>query len=139
MPTPITIYSVSRTVADGDGGQLLEIQGDFIGEFSKEYQIHIGPNGNYTDPACYSGKPGNPQILYPLNDSKLRGYTPPMLAGGPYSIYVRRVDMVRDIVLPSAIIVLPPMHYSGVFSLRSIFPIYYFMGPRNLENVERIP
>jgi hypothetical protein len=133
MPTPITIYSISRDTADADGGQLLEIQGDFAGEFGKEYQIHVGPIGSYTDPACYSGQPGHPRVLYPLNERKLRGYLPPLPVGGPYDLFVRRVDMTRTVLVASVITVMPAMHYSGVFGLRIVLPTYYRTGPRSME------
>jgi len=139
MPAPITIYSVSRTTADGDGGQLLEIQGDFADEFGKEYQIHIGPVGDYTDPACYSGQIGYPRVVFPLNARKLRGYLPPMVAGGPYKIFVRRVDMTRTALILNAITVMPKMHYSGVFGLRGVLPQHYLTGPRNMELLEQLP
>jgi len=139
MPTPITIYSISRSTADADGGQRLEIVGDFVDEFGVTYQIHVGPAGDYTDPACYSGKPGFKQIIVPLNSTKLRGYLPPMTPGGPYNVFVRRVDMTRTALIAAAITVMPKMYYSGVFGLRAILPPYYRTGPRNMENLEAIP
>jgi len=136
MPSPITIYSIARSVADGDGGQILDVLADFANEFGKAYRIHIGPNGDATDPACYSGHPGYPQTLFVLNTSKLRGYLPPMPAGGPYHIFVRRLDMSRTALITSAIQVMPKMYYSGVFGLRGILPTQYRTGPRNLELLE---
>jgi hypothetical protein len=131
--TTIAITSVSRTVCDSAGGQLLEIVGDFLNEFGKEYQIHIGSNGDYTDLACFSGIPGRPRILYPTSNTKLRGYIPPLIVGGPYHIYVRRVDMTRDVLISSALTASKPMFFSSVFALRTLLPLYYATGPRNIE------
>ena len=138
MPLPITIYSISRSTADAEGGQILDIRGDFVGEFGKEYQIHVGPAGDYTDPACYSGQSGHPRVLYPLNDTKLRGYLPPMPAGGPYSIFIRRVDMTRTVLVAAVMTVMPAMHYTGVFGLRGSLPPNYHTGPRNMEALEPV-
>ena len=134
MTTPITIDSLSRIDADGAGGQLLDVVGDFAGEFGKAYQIHIGPAGDYTDTACFSGIIGSPRILYPMNDVRLRGYLPP-LTEGVYNVYVRRVDMTRATLLSGVMSVRPPMFYTSVFDLRMSLPPYYKTGPRNIEMV----
>ena len=138
MPATITIVGISRVTADSDGGQFFEVLGDFAGEFGKEYQIHVGLAGDYTDPACYSGQPGMPRILTPINDKKLRGYLPPLPAGGPYNVYVRRVDMTRTALIPTAITVMPKMYYTGVFSVRGVLPPIYHTGPRNMDLLEPV-
>jgi len=135
---PITITSISLDTIDADGGTQLTIVGDFSGEFGKAYQMHIGLNGNYTDTPCQSGIPGQGITLYPLSATKLRCYTPKLDPGGPYAVYIRRVDNTRTQLMPAAMTVLKQMYYSSVFSLRGLAPPIFLVGPRNMDLLEPV-
>ena len=138
MPDPITIYQISRDHADANGGQQLLIDGVFAVDFGKAMSVHVGPAGDYTDPLCVAGVAGQATTVYPLSARKLRCYLPPLTPGGPYKLYVRRVDMTRAIVIPDAITVLPAMYYSGVFDIRTVLPPFYRTGPRNMDLLEAL-
>lgn len=138
MPDPITITALSRYMADANGGQMLVIEGDFIPDFGKGLHVHVGPAGDATDPKCLSGIAGQGTVLYPANATKLRCFLPVMPAGGPYNVFVRRVDMTRTTLLLAAMTVLPKMYHSAVFDLRTVLPPYYKTGPRNMDLLEAL-
>jgi len=138
MPDPITLYTLSRDHADADGGQVLIIQGAFALDIGKAMYVHIGPAGDYTDPLCVSGIAGQGQLLYPMSARKLRCFFPMLTLGGPYNVFVRRVDMTRTGLMAAAITVLPQMYYSSVFDMRTVLPPFYRTGPRNMDLLEAL-
>jgi len=138
MPDPIYISGISRDHADADGGQMLVIEGNFAVDISKAMNVHIGLAGDSTDPKCVSGVAGHGTTLYPINAKKLRCFFPMLEPGGPYDVYVRRVDMTRTALLAAVITVLPRMYYSSVFDLRTVLPPFYRTGPRSMDLLEAL-
>jgi len=139
MPDPITIYSLSDSVVDNAGGRLLRVYGDFSGQSGLAYNIHVGPLGTVADPKVQSGKAGFTTDLYIWNTGELRGYLPRLNAGTSVALLVRRKDGVREQLIPNALQVVPQSYYGSVFDIRGILPVYYWVGPRNLENLEPTP
>lgn len=138
MPDPITITALSDDAVDNAGGRLLRIFGDFIGQSGYPYNVHIGPLGTTSDPKAFSGKVASRHTLYIWNDGELRCYLPRLDAGTLVSVLVRRVDGVREQLIPNILQVLPQQYYNSVFDIRSILPPNYLVGPRNLENLEAV-
>lgn len=138
MPDPITLYTLSRDHVDADGGQMLIIQGEFGPDTGKALNVHVGLAGDYTDPQCVSGVAGQGTTIYPATSKKLRCFFPMLESGGPYNVYVRRVDMTRAGLMAAVITVLPKMYYSAVFDLRTVLPPFYKTGPRNMDLLEAL-
>lgn len=138
MPDPITILTLSRDHADADGGQMLMIEGDFTADIGQAMRVHVGPAGDATDPACVSGIAGQGLTVYPVSSKKLRCFFPMLTPGGPYNVFVRRMDMTRTGLVVAAITVLPQMYYSSVFDMRTVLPPFYRTGPRNMDLLEAL-
>jgi hypothetical protein len=119
-----------ETVAE-DGGRLIEITGSF--ELQNRYKVHVGPNSSSADPACHSGKPGQGTIVYPLSAGLLRCYTPVVVPGGTYTITVVNQDTAEEHQLATALTVVPRHFWTGVYSLRRMFPAWLRTGPRKID------
>jgi hypothetical protein len=135
MPDSITIDTITPTDVDASGGMLLRILGDFVGQVGAEYAIHVGATGTTADPKCHSGLAGQSTRLVPLSAGELRGYLPSLTPGATLSVLVRRADGTREQLEASVLTVTPRGYYGSVFDLRTVLPTYYFVGPRNLENL----
>lgn len=125
-----------------EGGTRVSISGDFEGKVGTGFRVHVGPNGDDTDPLCYSGVPGQGTVIYPVSSSEMRCYLPVLepTDGSPHSVYVEQVtDELENATLVDVLTVLPAQFYSRVFELRSVFPPFYRMGPRNMTTLEPLP
>lgn len=138
----VLLTSISPEKVLADGGAKFSVFGDFTGMLGTGYRVHIGPNGDSTDPACYSGVVGQGTTIYPVSVQELRCYLPVLepTDGSPYDVFVVQVlDALENGVLAGALEVLPAQYYSRVFNLRSVFPPFYRMGPRNMSLLEPLP
>lgn len=138
----ISLVRINPDAVLGEGGVRLVIDGDFSGKLGVAYRVYVGPNGDDTDEPCFSGKVGQGTIIYPLTKTEMRCYLPVLAAtdGSPYDVYVENVETpAENDVLAGALTVLPKQYRTKVFGLRSVFPRFYFMGPRNMDALERLP
>jgi hypothetical protein len=117
---------------------MLLITGDFAADIGQAMNVHVGLAGDFTDPQCVSGIAGQARTLYPITAQKLRCFFPMLTPGGPYNVFVRRVDMTRTGLVAAAITVLPRMYYSSVFDIRTVLPPSYRTGPRNMDLLEAL-
>ena len=136
---PITITSVSLDHADADGGQVLFIDGDFSSDVGKALRVYVGPAGSLSDTLCLSGVAGQGVRIYPIGPGRVRCFLPMLTPGGPYNVFVVREDSTRAGLVLSAITVLPRMYYSGVFDIRTVLPLNYATGARNIDVLEALP
>ncbi|OGO08151.1 MAG: hypothetical protein A2Y61_00260 [Chloroflexi bacterium RBG_13_60_13] len=113
-----------------DGGREIRIEGSF--ELENRYEIHIGAGGSPADPACHSGKVGQGTIIYPLTGGILRGYTPMITPGGPYTITVVNQDTAEEHQLVGELTVTERQFWTSVYDLRRILPRFYRTGPRSI-------
>lgn len=138
-------FTLEETVPEkvlSDGGGKISVFGDFTDMLGIPFRIHIGPNGDDDDPACYSGVVGQGTVVYPVSEREIRAYLPVLepTDGSPYNVYVVNVlDPLDDAVLADYLGVLPAQYYSRVFELRRVFPPFYRMGPRNMTLLEPLP
>lgn len=138
----ITLTRIDPTAVLADGGAKLIITGDFSGKLGVPFRVYVGPNGNNTDTPCYSGIRQQGTIIYPLLEDEMWCYVPVLEVtnGSPHDVYVENVDTpAENDVLSGALEVLPAQFYTKVFGLRSVFPRFYRMGPRNMDALERLP
>ena len=137
----LTINSISPQKVAADGGARVEVEGDFENLFDVPFRVHVGPTGDDSDPACYSGIVGQGTVVYPVSATKLVCYLPVLepTLGTPYHVFVIRTDTLDDGELLDSLEVLPRQYFSRVFELRSVFPRFYRMGPRNMESLEKLP
>lgn len=138
----LTITSISPTKVLGSGGVKFSVFGDFSELLGFGFRVYVGPNGDNSDAPCYSGIPGQGNIIYPVSVEELRGYLPMLEPTDPtdYNVYVELVsDTLENDLLTEVLEVLPAQFYSRVFELRSVFPPFYRMGPRNMSALEPLP
>ena len=131
----ITPTSITPTQLVESGVVGLTIVGDFSAHLGQLFRVYIGPSGDDTDELCLSGKSGRPHEVYPLNATKLKCFAPLLVAGGPYSVYLKRVDAVDNGVLVDVISVVKDPYYTKVFDYRSPFPPHYKVGPRAMNKL----
>lgn len=130
----ITLTSVSPTSVGSAGAQRIDIVGDFTALFGVDLRVHVGPLGSSADPVCYSGRAGQGTTVRPSSTSLLRCYLPPLdPTGGPYDVYVQRVDGADSGTLATAITVLPRQYQSTIFALKRLMPPIYWAGIRRPE------
>ena len=134
---PFTLTGVDRTSAKEDGGQLIRIIGVF--EVGQPYEVHIGPNGDATDPIAVSGIPDSSTTIFPiLAGTELQVFSPLLPPGGPYDVFVKRTDLAEDEILLTQITVTARDFQTAVFGLRSVLPPHYATGPRNMEGLKPV-
>jgi len=138
MSITIILDSNDPEEAGAGGGTLLKVYGEFANYLGTPLRVHVGELGSRYDPECYSGKPGQGNDIYPSSATMLKCYLPELPVGGPYSVFVRTPDNSAQGILTS-ITILPAQHYTKVFELRSVFPRFYRMGPRNMDALEPLP
>lgn len=129
-----SLTAVSPATLMENGGYLFQVQGTF--EPGHRYSLHIGPLGSASDPACYSGVPGQGNTIYPWTTGILRAYSP-MLdpTGGPYKVYVVDIDTSENHTLVAVMTVVYRDFRSSVFTLRKVLPLHWRTGPRDIELV----
>lgn len=131
---PVTLSSVDQDVVPRDGGYELTIRGTFTLGL---HRVHVGPNGDSTDPMCLSGKPEQVNDIYPLSTSLIRCYTP-LLDVGAADVYVEEVSTSDDDVLSAPLTVIEPVWRSSSFDIRKVLPPNYKLGPRTMEQLHRV-
>lgn len=138
----LALTSISPEAVTAEGGVLLTLTGDFSGFLGTALRVHVGPNGNDTDPECYSGVVGQGNDIYPGSVTVMRCYLPTLdpTTGTPYKVFIERSDGGADnALLAAALTVRSSQYFSKVFELRSVFPRFYRMGPRNMDALEPLP
>lgn len=129
--TAASIVSNITTVSS-IGGTKIELLGVPAGR----YRIHLGPNGDETDPLCFVGGGfGNVVTSDGVNPVEL--WTPQLPVGGPYAFYAVRVSgsEARTLLSEEQMTVVPYEYATGSFNLRRHFlPIrWLWTGPLKIE------
>lgn len=132
-------YVLPVTVMN-DGGAELTIQAFAI--TAGTYIVHLGPNGDVSDPIAYNGRPGSGGTEVIFEDigggySQATFWTPPLPTGGPYNGFLEGVG-IGNAVLAPFLTVIPHYFRSGIFSYRRLLPNHWKRGPTNSER-ERFP
>lgn len=126
------ISDVSPLVLAYDGGYELILTGLF--DLNRALRVFLGPAGDSSDPPCYPATPGKGKDVYAISASKIRVFSPvmdPLVTDHILSLY--DPDNVA-ITFASPLQVRPPFFYTQVFALRSMLPVDYATGPRNLAS-----
>jgi hypothetical protein len=132
----LSLASVEPEIVFADGGYPIEVTGTFPS--GQDMRVHIGPNGDSTDPVAHSGKPGAGSNIRPFRAGRIRVYTPMLEPGGPYHILVVAPKAPESDVLASVLTAVKPDFKTGVFALRSVMPPTYQTGPRNMDALEPV-
>jgi len=130
----LTSIDIDKTIARG--GTRIEVTGVFTEDLGRAMYFYVGPNGNDTDTRCLSGIAGNSFEIFPLNETTLVLYLPPLAVGGPYHIFGERVDGTSDDLLSGVITIVESYYNSFIFTMRSVLPPFYKTGPRNMSMLE---
>ena len=91
------------------------------------YRVHLGPNGDATDPVCYPGVPGAGEIADVVDGRFINVWSPPLQIGGPYLFFFEseNLDGTGDPSDDPMIEVIPHLYRSRMLSIRRLFPWNY--------------
>ena len=139
-------FSISSVAPDkilSDGGHQLVITGVFEKGFL--YRVHLGDLGTTGDPACYSGKPGQANLVYPTSSDggttfdTLTVYSPKVTPNAtPYDITVINYTTLEVHVLSGVVTALKNQFFTSVYAVRHLPPPHYKTGPRNIDLEEPV-
>lgn len=129
---PVSLIDVNVSEVPTNGGYLIEVRGVF--ERGRTVHMHVGPNGDATDPACRSGTSGAGINLLPVNEGLLIGYTP-VVPVGLASVYVVQTATADDDVLVDVLTVVEPVYVNSVHDIRRVLPLEFLVGPRGMQEL----
>lgn len=132
-----TLTNIIPNVIFNSGGHELVINGVFNGGC---FQVYIGDKKDTSDLLCYSGKPGQGTLIYPIANTKLKVYSPRIISSGncPFSIYVVNTVNGQARILSNVLTVVETQFYTSVYALRKVYPPHYKTGSRNISLEKRI-
>lgn len=127
-----SVDSVNATEIPNDGGYELWLTcTDLV--LNANYRVHLGSNGDATDPACQSGVAGRGTLLLPHTTTLLRCFTPKITESGPLTIYGINIDNSDNDTLVDGITdVLPRDFKTSTYALRKILPPHYATGNKTI-------
>jgi hypothetical protein len=149
QPTSVSVESVAPNVLPTIGGTRLLIKGTFISE--QKLRVFISKSVKRT--LCYSGVPGDGEVVTSTDGKHLRVIAPALVAGTGYDLELEREETVLNTdgtpvlnslgepekrwvffaSLTGAISVVAANYGSGVFSSRNLFPGWAATGPRTVS------
>lgn len=133
----ITVTAVTPAEIFENGGQKLTVTGTGF-DVTHQYKIYIGNTGSIRDQECYSGIPGQGNIVYPLNATTIEAYAPLLAVAADQFLLVRDLTVPEVCVLADAITVCYQEFHSLVFQSRKMLPIFYKTGSRDIDQVPPI-
>jgi hypothetical protein len=129
-----TVTSVSPGEVPFDGGYSLDIFGTFT--VGNQLQAYVGVYGDPTkDYLCYSGIPGQGNIIYAKDSRVIRAWSPMLYSGGPFQVTVVDIDAVEQDALPSALYMRVASYRLMQLGLRAVLPPYYDTGHRRMDQI----
>ena len=123
----LVIESLVPDVVQDDGGYEIVMSGDFkdsvasVDVIDNDGTVHI----------CYSGKSGQGYSPRPMSPTVLRAVTPPLPAGGPYTLRVAQGASVVSI--PMALTSVVRIRHAKVYEFRKRFPPWWDTGLRRMD------
>jgi len=127
------VTAIDPAIFPEDGGHEIRVSGSF--EDGHRYQVYIGELGSTSDLACYSGKPGQGNVIYPWTTGILRCYSPVLAPDRTVSVTVQDLDTAEEHTLVDAGTTVFRHYKSLVFTLRKVLPIFYKTGPRDISQI----
>lgn len=133
-----TLVSVAPNSIFSDGGRMLVVTGIF--EKGHRYKVYLGDTGTVIDPECYSGIPGQGNLVFPRPSllggiyDTLVAYSPKVVANPiPYSITVLDYDTLEAQFLGSVVTTIKPQFFTSVYATRRLYPPDLFVGPKDVS------
>jgi len=133
-----SISSVSPGQILADGGHAIVVTGSF--EAGHQYRGHMCDLGTTDDPACYSGKPGDGNIVSPTPSEvggsldTLTVYSPRVTPdSSAYDIVVIDVDTYEVHLLSGVIEAVKKQFFSTVYSMKRLYAPKFYVGPRTID------
>lgn len=127
-PGDIAVDSVSPSIVEDNGGQVITINGAFM---DADVFVFVG------DIACYSGIAGRGLRCKPKADGTCTFIAPPLSVGVTYSLLVQQEG--EDLDLFDAIDVENRQWRTRTFSLKSAAMPLLAVGPRSVEEIDPLP
>jgi hypothetical protein len=131
----VAITSIDRTSVPTDGGYELRIFGTF--EPGTSHRVFIGPKGDTTDPIAHGGQ-GQGDLVFPLNTTEMRVFTPLLPLDGPHDVLVVQTSTSLSSELRGVLEAVHPDFKSIVFDMRKVMPPFYRTGPRSMEQLPQV-
>lgn len=97
------------------------------------YNVYVGPAGNNTDPACWSGISGSPNVIA-AKSGVLKPYTPALPLGGPYDFTIIPVGGGATTQTGPLLVVVRRWFRSIVHAVRRRWAPWVHNGPRHPRN-----
>lgn len=133
-----TLISVTPDTIFSDGGRMLTVMGIF--EKGHRYKAYLGDTGTVIDPECYSGIPGQGNLVYPKTSilggiyDKLVVYSPKVKYNmTSYSLTVLDYDTLEAQFLDSVVTTVKNQFWTSVYTTRRLYPPDLFVGPKDIS------
>lgn len=131
LALPITISPAVITVEGGTKLTLVGVVGTF--NLTDTYNVHIGPNGDSTDPACYAGATLGESIK-PTSDTQIECGTPILEDGTLPKVFIVNENNGADfVVVDLALTVIERSYSTRLFSIRRLFAPNRSVGAREMS------
>ncbi len=133
MVLDLAAIPLSPTLVRNTGGTKLTVTGNAAAfDLSKTYRVHIGPNGDATDTACYAGA-GKGDIVTPLNATTLECFLPELAVGTILDVFVDEIGTAETGLVADALTIIEAMQSSSFFSMRRLFAPNRKVGNRTFD------
>lgn len=121
--------SVVPTEVENTGGYRLELA---ISVDDGLYNIHLGPNGDATDPLCFSGIPGQGYECQ-VRDNAVTVFSPALPVGGPYEFTLVNLETAAVTVTTGLVDVRYRLFRSSIYDLRRRFSTKWKTGKTRID------
>lgn len=131
----ISLDSASVASVEDDGGYQIDLRGVFRAEPVSISLINTLTSDRY---ACYGARSGEGYAALPKSASLISLATPPMPTG-TYAFQIAQgayTAVSTSAAVPFTLAVVRRQWKTKVHALRRVFPAWYKLGPRSLDNVE---
>lgn len=125
-----TLTSVSPSVVPSNGGYPIVLTGTF--ELEMPYRVHVGPNGDTSDPVCFAGAGLGNDAVSP-DGTTLSVNTPEMVSGTGNDVYVQERDTPsNNDTLADGVLAIDRDYSTSLWSMKALFAPNRRMGPRSM-------
>lgn len=127
MAFSVTEISIDKVF--NSGGYEIIVTGVFE-DGGSSYSVTIGSDG-----VCYSGIPGQGNVVYPENGVSLYAYTPMLepTVSTPYSVTVINLSTLESHTLSNVLTVVPKQYLNKIYSFRRMLSPDYLYGAGHIK------
>ena len=127
----VSISNISPVAIERRGGTKLTVTGTF--PVTGSFEVRLVSTGG-VETACYSGVPGQGNVVFPKSGTTLECYNP-SLVEGLYDVKVVELPAVDDDTLAAALTLTPEHFHQNNIRIKSYFPNWWAVGDRGLPTI----